>query len=104
MARNAEEGLERLDRTAFDFVVSDVVMPEMGGRELVEQLRRRQPDLPVLYITGYTDDARMLNELHATDARLLEKPFTASALEIAVDEALRAARPSRAQHLVEPAR
>ncbi len=44
----------------------------------------RQPDLPVLYITGYTDDSRMLGELQTAGARLLEKPFTASALAEAV--------------------
>jgi CheY-like chemotaxis protein len=87
-ARNGADALAQLGARdlTIDVVVTDVVMPEMGGRELVEHLRRRQPDLPVLYMSGYTDDSRMLGELGATDARLLEKPFTADALENAVEE------------------
>jgi signal transduction histidine kinase/ActR/RegA family two-component response regulator len=89
--QSARNGVDALDQTraqdlSIDVVVTDVVMPEMGGRELVEHLRRRRADLPVLYISGYTDDSRMLGELYATDARLLEKPFTASALALAVEE------------------
>ncbi len=91
LVQSARNGIDALDQTradelSIDVVVTDVVMPEMGGRELAQHLRRRRPDLPVLYITGYTDDSRMVGELYATDARLLEKPFTASALEHAVAE------------------
>jgi PAS domain S-box-containing protein len=88
-ARNGIDALEQIqgreDDLMIDVVVTDVVMPEMGGRELVESLRLQGADLPVLYITGYTDDAQMVGELHAT-TRLLEKPFTASALALAVEE------------------
>ena len=80
------EGIEQMRRheSSIDVVVTDVVMPEMGGRAMVEQLRKRRPQLPVLYITGYTDDACMIEELKATGARLLEKPFTAGTLADAV--------------------
>jgi two-component system, cell cycle sensor histidine kinase and response regulator CckA len=86
LARNGVDGLEqmRIHEDSVDVVVTDIVMPEMGGREMVEQLRRRRPKLPVLYITGYNDDEQMLEELSTTDARLLEKPFTAVALAEAV--------------------
>jgi PAS domain S-box-containing protein len=92
-ARNGADALAQLGarELTIDVVVTDVVMPEMGGRELVAHLRRRQPDLPVLYMSGYTDDSRMLGELGATDARLLEKPFTAESLETAVEEVSAAA-------------
>ncbi len=85
-ARHGADALEQMRRfeSAIDVVVTDVVMPEMGGRALVDQLRKRRPHLPVLYITGYTDDATMLEELKATGARLLEKPFTPRALAEAV--------------------
>ncbi len=87
--RSAHHGVEALElmrkyESSIDVVVTDVVMPEMGGRPLVEQLRKRRPQLPVLYITAYTDDASMIDELKATGARLLEKPFTASQLAEAV--------------------
>jgi FixJ family two-component response regulator len=64
--------------------VTDVIMPEMCGPELVEQLRVVRRDLPVLYTTGYSDDLRIVDELKAAGARLLEKPFTAAALVQAV--------------------
>jgi PAS domain S-box-containing protein len=87
--RSARHGVEALElmrkyESSIDVVVTDVVMPEMGGRPLVEQLRKRRPQLPVLYITAYTDDASMIDELKATGARLLEKPFTAGQLAEAV--------------------
>jgi len=87
--RSARHGVEALElmrkyESSIDVVVTDVVMPEMGGRTLVEQLRKRRPQLPVLYITAYTDDASMIDEVKATGARLLEKPFTASQLAEAV--------------------
>lgn len=87
-ARNGVDALEqmRAATSPIDVVVTDVVMPEMSGPELVEQLRQQHPDLPVLYITGYTDDSRMVGGLYATDARVLEKPFTANALKVAVEE------------------
>jgi len=85
-ARHGVEALELMRKydSSIDMLVTDVVMPEMGGRPLVEQLRKRRPQLPVLYITGYTDDVGMIDELKATEARLLEKPFTASQLADAV--------------------
>jgi CheY-like chemotaxis protein len=86
VARNGVAGLEEMRKhgESIDILVTDVVMPEMGGRALAERLRKERPELPVLYITGYTDDASVLDELKSTGARLLEKPFTARALEDAV--------------------
>jgi two-component system, cell cycle sensor histidine kinase and response regulator CckA len=86
VARNGVAGLEQMRKhgESITILVTDVVMPEMGGRALADRLRKERPELPVLYITGYTDDALLLDELKSTGARLLEKPFTARALEEAV--------------------
>jgi PAS domain S-box-containing protein len=88
--REARNGLDGLDVAGaggpIDLVVTDIVMPRMGGRAMVDILRRDRPDLRVLYMTGYTDDAQMIGELRATDARLLEKPFTARGLARAVGD------------------
>jgi two-component system, cell cycle sensor histidine kinase and response regulator CckA len=59
-----------------DLLVSDVVMPEMGGRQLAEALRRDRPDVRVLFMSGYADDAVLRHGgIEATNA-FIQKPFT----------------------------
>jgi PAS domain S-box-containing protein len=73
---------------AIHLLVSDVVMPEMGGRQLFETLRRYRPDLRVLFMSGYTDDAVLLHGVvEATDA-FIQKPFTPLALARKVREVI----------------
>ena len=69
-ARNGVEGLALAKQHdyALDGIVTDVVMPEMGGRAMVEQLRLRLPGVRVLYMSGYTDDMETLGEIRATTA------------------------------------
>jgi two-component system, cell cycle sensor histidine kinase and response regulator CckA len=63
-----------------DLLVTDVSMPGMSGRELVEAVRKERPGLRVLYVSGYTDDAVVrLGVREATDP-FLQKPFTPAAL------------------------
>ena len=85
-ARHGVEGLEvaKRERYAIDLVISDVIMPEMGGREMVKELRRTRADLPVLFISGYADDALARRELGSSEAMLLEKPFSARSLHEAL--------------------
>lgn len=56
-------------------LVTDVVMPVMDGRQLVESARRRRPSLPALYISGYIDDAVMRHGVSESEVPLIEKPF-----------------------------
>jgi len=63
-----------------DLVVSDVVMPKMGGPELMEQLRALRPAVKVLYMSGYTGDELSRRVGQETSITVLEKPFSASAL------------------------
>ncbi|GIM93303.1 hypothetical protein Ato02nite_050960 [Paractinoplanes toevensis] len=63
-----------------DLLITDVVMPTMTGPELAGALRTHQPDLPVLYMSGYTA-ASLGPQLHLDDnSMLIEKPFTRSTL------------------------
>jgi CheY-like chemotaxis protein len=80
-ARNGEEAIRRWrERTTVDLVVSDLVMPEMGGRELATLLRQEAPRLKVLFTSGYTDDAGIRQGALAPGMGFLSKPFTPEAL------------------------
>ena len=71
-----------------DLVVTDVVMPRMGGRELVETLRRRQPELRVLFVSGYPDDTMLRRGIIPNGAEFLQKPFQPATLVHRVRELL----------------
>jgi CheY-like chemotaxis protein len=58
-----------------DLVITDVVMPEMSGRELADQLRREHPDIRVLFMSGYTDDAVLRHGVSDESGDFLQKPF-----------------------------
>jgi two-component system, cell cycle sensor histidine kinase and response regulator CckA len=64
-----------------DLLVTDVVMPGMSGRELAATMQRLQPGLPVLFVSGYTDEAVLLQGVGNDPRSLLPKPFTS--LELA---------------------
>lgn len=83
-AANARQALERLDGRRVSLVITDVVMPEMGGEALMRELTRRAPGVPVLAVTGYPirDDVEQLTELGFSD--VLCKPFDAATLARAV--------------------
>ena len=71
-----------------DLMVTDVVMPQMGGRHVVEQLRSLRPETRILYMSGYTDDTVRRHGVARADAAFLPKPFTADALTQKVKEVL----------------
>ncbi len=72
-------------------LVTDVVMPQMGGRELADRLKAGRLETKILYVSGYTDDAILHQGASDTGTAFLPKPFTASALAHKVREVLDAA-------------
>ena len=71
-----------------DLVVSDVVMPEMDGPTLMKHLRSERPDLKIIFISGYAEDAFRRNLSDNEDFMFLQKPFDLKELAAAVKAAL----------------
>ena len=89
-ASDGVEALELLDRHGggVDLVISDAVMPRMGGRELLWQLSRRYPGLPVLLASGILNDPDVSYGLEAPPAAFVAKPFDPRVLVQTVRETL----------------
>jgi two-component system cell cycle sensor histidine kinase/response regulator CckA len=91
-AVHGDEALELLDRIDSDDVrllLTDLVMPRMSGRELAERVHATRPELPVLIMSGYADDAIVRYGAEIGDAAFLPKPFTRDSLLTAVSNATR---------------
>ncbi|HET9810371.1 MAG TPA: ATP-binding protein [Sphingomicrobium sp.] len=86
---SGEEAIEAFDNETFDLVISDVIMPEMTGPELIRVLKDKRDDFSVLFVTGYVGEG---DSDHLVGHELLRKPFTVGALASAVATAL--AQPS----------
>jgi CheY-like chemotaxis protein len=89
-ARNGAEALALVqgNPATIDLVVSDVVMPELGGRELAARLASLEPALPVLYMSGYTGEDVIQRGLMDPGAPFQPKPFTPDDLARTVRELL----------------
>ncbi|MDQ3224254.1 MAG: response regulator, partial [Gemmatimonadota bacterium] len=81
-ARNGAQALGyiRQHPGTVDLVISDVVMPEMGGRELGQNLAQSEPALPILFMSGYTGDDVVHRGLLDPGAPFQQKPFTPAGL------------------------
>jgi two-component system cell cycle sensor histidine kinase/response regulator CckA len=87
---------------AVDLVLTDAVMPRMGGRELADHVARLKPGLPVLFMSGYTNDEIIRRGLLSPGAPYLQKPFSPEALASKVREVLDAASARRTEAAVAP--
>jgi len=91
-AHNGGEALHMLQKgTKVDVVISDLVMPVLGGLELAHALRALDPTIPLLLMSGHADDHESLQELGRSQIPFLQKPFRPDALVRRVRELLDAA-------------
>ncbi len=88
-AANGVEAIEMLDKHgSVDLVVSDVVMPEMDGPTLLKELRRRDPAVKIIFVSGYAEEAFSKNLPSQEQYLFLAKPFTLKQLVAEVKETL----------------
>ena len=90
----ASNGLEALDVVSqhqggpIDLLLTDMVMPAMGGRKLAERLKELHPEIKVLFTSGYTEDEAFKDEVFNERTNFMGKPFDPSTLTRKVREVL----------------
>jgi CheY-like chemotaxis protein len=94
-APDAQEALrQRPDAGGLDLLITDIVMPGLGGYELAQRLRSRRPDLKVLFTSGYTEDKLGPFNRLPPGTGFLQKPYRPEVLARKVREMLDAGSPS----------
>jgi CheY-like chemotaxis protein len=89
-AANGEEATQivRTFPGTIHLLITDVVMPQISGRQLADTVKTLRPDIRVLYISGYTDDVISHHGVFGPDTAFLQKPFSPSAFITKVRELL----------------
>jgi CheY-like chemotaxis protein len=90
---DAESGQQALDAEAsypgvIDLLLTDVVMSDLGGKTLADAICHKRPNVKVLFMSGYTDDALTRYGVESAQAAFLQKPFTAPTLARKVRDVL----------------
>ena len=98
LARNGAEALSLCeDGLVVDLLITDLMMPQMGGVELARRLRRIQPEVGTVFVSGHPLEKANLPELDAKREAYLAKPFTPAQLRQEVHRALANSRPTPAE-------
>jgi signal transduction histidine kinase/CheY-like chemotaxis protein len=89
-ASNGDEALTIVEQVGgvIDLVLTDVVMPDMGGPDLIHQLDQRWPGVRVLYMSGYAEGDKIRAGMQDRDTSFLQKPFSAESLVFTVRQVL----------------
>lgn len=89
LAEDGRDGLRKLKDNDFGMVVSDMNMPRMGGMELLKEIKKAAPQVPVLLITAYGTIQKAVEAVKEGAVDFILKPFTLEALEETVEKAFR---------------
>jgi CheY-like chemotaxis protein len=92
-ARNGEEAVREFTAHSdeIDLIVCDMVMPVMNGQEAIQKIQKLRPDCPYLFVSGYSEDEIRLQGVGEGQARVLRKPYRATALLKEIREVLEVA-------------
>ncbi len=81
IAKDGQEGLERVKEKEFDYVISDINMPKMDGVELLQSIRELYPKMKVIFLTAHSDMKYILAASQYRVSGYINKPITLDALE-----------------------
>ena len=87
-AADGEEALHRISVFRPTIIISDLVMPRMGGRQLAQQVRQLCPDIVVMFMSGYSEDETLRADATDEGDSYLPKPFSPATLIEAVNAVL----------------
>ncbi len=81
-ASNGKEALELIQKKNLrvDLLITDLIMPELNGKELAEKVRERFPSLPIIFISGYIDTHIIHNDVVKKEFNFIQKPFSVQTL------------------------
>ena len=88
-----DQAIEAAGSLPFDVLVTDMRVPGMSGRRVAAEVSARRPGIPVIYVSGHTDEAILRDGLREPGSQFLAKPFTAAEILSAVGSAARELRP-----------
>jgi DNA-binding NtrC family response regulator len=91
-AATAEEGLGRVAGRDTDVVILDYRLPDADGLEVLDRLRREHPEVPTIFMTGFTDIEVAIQAMQRGAFDYVSKPFSADEMMVVVDKALEARR------------
>ena len=81
--------MEKLKERPYDAVITDVVMPEMDGIALTQEIAKKYPDLPVMVMTGFSDEFSAQKAISAGAREFIKKPFSITEFSLRVNKMLR---------------
>lgn len=88
-ALNAQDGLNKLSSNQYSLILSDIMMPEMDGFQLLEELYNRHIDIPVIMITGYSTVENAVKSLYKGAIDFIPKPFTFDEITSSINRGLK---------------
>ena len=81
-ARSGNEGMAaaRSSTSPIDLLITDVLLPDIGGGEVAREIVKVQPQIRVLYLSGFSDETLVVQGIAAAPANFIQKPFTSEVL------------------------